>query len=111
VGPVGEVLEAPLRLAASAVLSLRLGKLDRDLGDQPGVLGQAEEIVDLIVFAPGHQVIAGEAGIRPQQNAYLGPGLADPGDDPRHLLDRAGAGIDIGLAQPGAEEMPPAKDI
>src|SRR6266705_393780 len=88
-----------------------LGKLGRDLGDQPVILGQAEQIVDVVVFAPCHQVVACEPRIRPQQNAYLGPAPADLRNDPRHLFNRARAGVDIGPAQLGAKKVPPAKNI
>jgi hypothetical protein len=109
--PVSEVLEAPGWLAALAVLLGGLGKLSRDLGDQPVILGQAEQVVDVVLFAPCHQIVAREPRIRPQQNAYLGPAPADLRNDPRHLLDRARAGVDIGPAQLGAKKVPPAKNI
>src|SRR6266404_9585315 len=109
--PVLEVLEAPGRLAALAVLLGRLGKLGRDLGDQPVVLGQSEQIIDVVLFAPRHQVVACEPRIRPQQNAYVGPTSTDLRNDPRHLFNRARAGVDVGPAQPGAKQVPPAKNI
>jgi hypothetical protein len=105
---VAEVLEAPGWLAALAVL---LGKLGRDLGDQPVVLGQAEQIFDVVMFAPRHQFVACEPRIRPQQNLHLGPALADLRNDPRHLFNRARAGVDVGSAQLGAKQVPPAKNI
>ena len=40
-----------------------------------------------------------------------GPALADAGDDPRHLLDAAGAGIDVGRAQFGRQQMPAAEHV
>ena len=109
--PVLEVLEAPGWLAALAVLLGGLGKLGRDLGDQPVVLGQAEQIVDVVLFAPCHQIVACEPGIRPQQNAYLGPAPADLRNDPRHLFNRARAGVDVGPAQLGAKKVPSAKNV
>lgn len=106
-----EVLEASRRLAAQVVLCGRLGQLGCDLGDQPGILGQPEQIIDVVLLAPCHQVIARESGVRPQQNAHLGPRLADLPNNPRHLFNRARAGIDIGPAQLGAKQMPPAKNV
>ena len=106
-----EVLEAPGWLAVHAVLFSRLGKLGRDLGDQPVVLGQSEQIVDVVLFAPRHQFVACEPRIRPQQNPRFGPTLADLRNDPRHLFNRARAGVDVGPAQLGAKQVPPAKNI
>ena len=74
-----------------------------------GILGQPEQIVDVVQFAPGHQLVAREPRIRPQQNAHLGPTFADLRDDPRHLFNRASAGIDVGAAQLGKKQMPSAK--
>src|SRR5437763_17062700 len=44
-------------------------------------------------------------------DAYLRPALADAGDDPRHLLDAAGTGVDVGRAQFGGQQMPAAEHI
>ena len=106
-----EVLEPAGWLAAPAVLFGRLGEFGCDTGDQPAVLGQAEQIIDVVLLTPCHQLIAREAGIRPQHDPYFGPTRADLRNDSRHLVDRARAGIDIGPAQLGAKQMPPAKNI
>ena len=42
---------------------------------------------------------------------YLGPAPADLRNDPRHLFNRARAGVDIGPAQLGAKKVSPAKNI
>jgi hypothetical protein len=80
-----------------------LGKFGLDLCDEPAVLGQAKEEVDAIVLAPDHQRLAGETRIGTQQDAHLRPALADASDDPRHLLDAAGTGVDVGRAQFGGQ--------
>ena len=40
-----------------------------------------------------------------------GPALTDLGDDPRHLLNAAGTGIDVGRAQFGGQQMPAAEHV
>ena len=85
---VGEVVELPGGLAGRGVLGRGGGERFVDLGEQAGVAGEAEEVVDAVVFAPAHQLVAGEAGVRPQQDLDPGPALANLGDDARHLLDR-----------------------
>ena len=51
------------------------GEFGRDLGDQPRVLGQAEQEIDAVVLAPGHQRLAGKPRIGAQQDAHRGPAL------------------------------------
>jgi hypothetical protein len=77
----------------------RFGELGFDLIDQPAIARQTEQEVDRVVLAPDHQRLAGKARIGAQQETHRGPALADAGDDLRHLLDAAGAGVDICRAQ------------
>ena len=58
-----------------------------------------------------HQRLAGKAAVGAQQDAHPRPARADLGDDPRHLLDRAGRGVDVGAAQLGRQQMPAAEDV
>src|SRR6202047_4780193 len=76
----GEVLEAARRLFGPSAQLGGLGEFGLDLSDEPAVLGQAEQEIDAIVLAPGHQRLAGETRIGTQQDAYLRPALADAGD-------------------------------
>lgn len=85
-----------------------LGKPARDLGDEAVVLGEAEHVIDVVLLA---QLIAREPGVRAQQDAHIGPASTDLRNDPRHLFDRAGAGIDIGSVQLGTKQMPSAENI
>src|SRR5206468_10321508 len=110
-GSPAEILEAAGRLFGSLALLLRGGQFRRDLPDQSAVLGQAEQEIDTVVLAPGHQRLAGKARIATQQDTHLGPAPADAGDDPRHLLDAAGAGIDVGWTQFGGQQMPAAEHV
>lgn len=67
---------------------------------------QAEDVVDaVLLLAPAHQRLAGEAAVRPQQDAHARPALADPGHDARDLLQGAGAGIEVRAAQLGRASM------
>ena len=88
-----------------------LDQVDVDLRDEPVVAGEAEDVVDPVVFAPGHQSLAAEARVGPQQDAHPGPARPDLADDAGHLLDRAGAGVDVRAAQLGGQEMPPAEHV
>jgi hypothetical protein len=92
---VAEVLEAAGRLAGREPFGLRLQKLHGDLLDQPRVAGEAEHEVDPVLFAPGHQRLAREAGIGAQQDAGFWPARPNLRDDPRDFLDRAGASVDV----------------
>ena len=66
----GEVLEAARRLFGPSAQLGGLGEFGLDLSDEPAVLGQAEQEIDAIVLAPGHQRLAGETRIGTQQDAY-----------------------------------------
>ena len=79
------------------------GEFGLDLPDQPAVLRQTKQEIHRVVLAPSHQRLAGKARIGTKQDAHLRPALADAGDDPRHLFDAAGAGVDVGRAQFGGQ--------
>ena len=87
------------------------GQFGRDLPDQPVVLGQPEQIVDTVGFAPCHQRLAGKAGIGPQQDAHLRPACTDVPGNPFDFFDRSRTGVDVGAAQLGRQQMPAAEDI
>ena len=44
-------------------------------GDQPGILGQADDVADIVALAPAEQLPTAEAGVRAHDNARLGRGL------------------------------------
>jgi hypothetical protein len=85
--------------------------LGLDLGFQAGVAGQPEHVVDAVLLAPSHQLLAAEAGIGAQQDAGARPRLADLADDAGHLLDRAGGGVDVGAPQLGRQQVAAAEDV
>src|SRR5690625_4523509 len=106
-----EVLVAPDRPAAPP--GLLLGPLDLagDLPGQAGVAGQAKEELDLIGLAPGHQLLAGEAGIAAQQNAGARPARADLVGEARNLLDCTGRRILVGTAELGSQQVAATVDV
>ena len=82
-----------------------------DCSREPRILGQAKEVIDAVQLAPMHQLFAGKPCVGAQQDAQARPAGADVVDDARHLLDRAGAGVDVGTAQFGRQEVPAAKNV
>jgi hypothetical protein len=110
-GRIAEVLEAAGRLAGRGRFRLGLQPFDGDLLDEPRVAGEAEHEVDPVLFAPGHQRLAGEPGIGAQENARPGPARPDLADDPRDLLLRPGAAVDVRRPQLGRQKMPAAEHI
>ena len=75
------------------------------------VAGEPEHEVDPVRFAPGHQALAREARVGPQQDANPRPARPDLDHDACDLLGRARTRIDVGAAQLGGEEMPAAEDV
>ena len=90
---------------------LGLGHLGGDLGVEGHVLGNAEDEVDVVVIAPGHQVIAAKAAIGAHDDGCHGPAGADLGDETGDLLDTASGGIDVGRPELGSQQVPAAEDI
>ena len=76
----------PAGRCASASL-LGPGELVVDLLDQPGVARQAEQVVDAVLLAPGHQRLPRKAAVAAQHDPHPRPAGADLADDARHLLD------------------------
>ena len=70
-------------------------------GNQPGVLGQPEEVANTVALAPAHQPPAAEARIGPHHDAHPGPGPTQAGQ--QKLQDRPGVlpRVDIGRPQIG----------
>lgn len=62
-------------------------------------------------LAPGHQRLAGEAGIGAQQDAHPRPAGADLADDAGDLVDRPGRGVDVGTPQPRRQQVAAAEDV
>src|SRR6516164_1503979 len=60
----------------------------RRRGDEARILGQAEEVVDVVVAAPMPQLFAGKPRVGTQQDAHARPAGADVSDKRR--LERPG---------------------
>ena len=106
-----EVPEAACGGSGGGRLPLGGRELARNLGDQTIVPRQPEHVIDAIVLAPGHQPLARKARVGAQDDAHLGSMFANPSDDARRLFRRSGRGVDVGAAQPGAEQVPAAEDV
>ena len=52
-------------------------------------MGQAEDGIDAIGLAPGHQGLAGEPAVGAPDDPHPGPAGADPADDPGDLVQGA----------------------
>ncbi len=76
-----------------------------DLVDEPGVAGEAEQVVDLVHLAPGHQRFAGKPAVAAQQDLDLGPALANAPDYPVDFLHRARAGVDVRATELGCQQV------
>ena len=96
-GPAGALGSPPWPAASSAAIS----------PDQPGVAGQAEQVIDAHCSRTRPSALAGEAGIGAQ--ARCGPwasGARSWRDDAGDLLDRARpTGIDVGASQLGRQQV------
>ena len=97
--------------AGGAAHGLGPGELGGDLGFKPGVAGMAEDVVDPVPLAPGHQRIAGEAAVGAQQNLHAPPAGADLADDALDLLDRTGGSVDVRAPELGREQVPTAEHV
>src|SRR3954447_20545410 len=64
-----------------------------------------------VLLAPEHQCLAGKARVGPQHDLHPWPARPDLTDDALDLLHRPGAGVDVGAAQLGGQEMPATEDV
>ena len=93
------------------MLALGRGQLGRRRCLQAGVARQAEHVTDAVRLAPRHQLLVGKAGVGAQHDAHLAPLAANPRDDARHFLDRAGAAGDVGAPLPRQQQVPAAEGV
>ncbi len=78
-------------------------------GREPLVAGQTEDIIDAVVLALGHQRLAGE--VSAQHDLDCRPARVDLPNDPLHLLERPGTGVDIGAPQLCRQKVVAAEDV
>ncbi len=78
---------------------------------QPLVARQAEEVIDLVLFAPGHQFLAAEAGVGAQHDLHFRPpGAQLPGDAP-DLVQSPFGRVLVGRPQPRAQQLVAGEDV
>lgn len=110
-GTIAKVAKPPLGLAAGRTGLSRRGHLGGDLRLETIILGQAEQVIDPMGFAPAHQRIAGKARVGPQHDAALGPVPANVANEALDLFHTACCGVSIGAAQFGYKQMTAAEDV
>ena len=106
-----EVGEAAGGAAARLGVMLGPGELDVDALDETGRPREAEQVVDAVLLAPGHQRLPREAAVGPQHDPHPWPARADLADDPGDLLDGPGRGVDVRAPQLRRQQMPAAEDV
>ena len=62
-------------------------------------------------LAPGHDLLAAEAAVGPQQDAHLRPSRPDLRNDPLQLRDGAKRSVVVGRAQLGRQQVLAAEDV
>jgi hypothetical protein len=93
---IAEIAEHPGRCAGRKMLALGRGQFGSQRSLQAGVARQAEHVTDAVRLAPRHQFLVGKARVGTQHDAHLAPLAANPRNDARHFLDRAGAAGNVG---------------
>ena len=109
--PALQDLEAARRVLGAIALAAGLSQLAADRLHQALVPGQTEDVVDAVVLAPRHQIVAGKARIGPQDDLHVWPAGADLRDDARNLLLGAIGGILVGSPELGGEQVPATEDV
>ena len=110
-GRISKILEATGRLAGCLTLCGGSGEFGFDLLNKPVVLGETEEIIDLVFFTPAHQLVACEAKIGTQEDAHFWPARPQLRNDPGCLFARASRSIDVGAPELGTQKMPAAENV
>ena len=110
-GGVGELLVDADRAAAAPRLDPGGEEFRRDSPGEPGVAGDADDVVHAVVLAPGQQFLAGVGGVGPHQDAEPGPPAAQPGDDAGERFGRARSGAGVARPEHGAQRVLAAEDV
>src|SRR6185437_8212537 len=108
---IGELSKQARRLACALVFLFGRLQLSRNGALQSRVARQTKDIIDSVLLAPRHQLFPTEARIGTQNNAYLGPALANLFDDALDLFPATRAGILVGGSLPRAQQVIAAEDI
>jgi hypothetical protein len=110
-GLISQLLEDALRFAAFFRLQRSFGQFLRDPGFKPWIAGKAEDIVDVIILAPRHQLFTAKPGIRPEPDFDARPACPDLRGDPGDLVLGARRCVDIRGPQLGEKQLPAAENI
>ena len=108
---VAQLLEETFGFAGFLGFGLCRGQFVCDRGFKPWIAGQAENVVNAVGLAPGHQLLAAEAEIRPKPDIDIGPAFPDLRDEKGDLLLGAGRGVDVCGPKLRQQQMPAAKNI
>ena len=78
---------------------------------QATVLGQSEQKIDPVGFAPTHQVFAAETTITAHYDLHVRPVLPNVGDDADQMLKQPGRGVDVRGPQQSQQGMIATEDV
>ena len=92
---VVEVFEDARCVAGFSELQLSLVQLAADDLRQPFVLGQSDDVVDVVVFTPRKNRVATEPAVGPDNDFHVRPCGPQLRDDPREFLHRAGVAVNV----------------
>ena len=110
-GLLVEVGKDARRLCCRLVLKLCLARLSADDLAQAFVARQAQDIIDTVLFAPAHQLLATEAGVGAEHDVDHRPAGAQLPDDALHFRDRTSRRVLIGRPEPCAQQLIAGEDI
>ncbi len=110
-GGIGELGEPAGGPSPSVGFGLRVGQLPADPLDEPGVAGQADDVVHPVVLAPGQQLLAGIGGIDTKEDLESGPLPAEPGDDAAERSGDPSGGVGVARPEQGEERASAAGDV
>ena len=98
----------PGRCTGREMLALGRGQFGSQRCLQAGVACQAEYVTDAVRLAPP-SAPRSQSPSRAQHDAHLAPLAANPCNDARHFLDRAGAAGNVGAPLPRQQQVPAAE--
>lgn len=93
------------------MLLRRLLHLWFDEAPQPLVACEAEHVLHAVLFAPGHQLFAAEAGVGPQNDLHFRPAVSNLFHQALHFRFTACRGILIGGAQTRTQQVLATEDV
>jgi hypothetical protein len=106
-----EVGEAADGTALSQTRQRHRGEIVGDGANQALVARQAEDVIDAVRLAPGHELVAGKARIGTQQDLHPRPTGADLADDASHFILGAGGRVDVRAPELGREQVPATEHV